>query len=386
MVLVLVPIGIMALWFFAYGSALTSQNQSTAHTNWLGWVLHQVAVPFKVTINLAVQLSKTIAHWMWPALNYAEKQLSGYFTGLSKFGLYHANQAHRTIVALNNTLAYVTGPWALTQAAKAKAATEATVAHYFQTKAPTLPQRRITQKDVDIEFQRLIEANFAKQLGDKFPKWDWDPSQWKKWLGVLPALGGAVVTQPRQAPQPQPAPNPKPSPNPAENPATQPTTLPHTDDNPNPDPGTQVVPGVVSGKDKWARGQIVQLKKRENHRWSHLGPLALLALTPLAIKTLIGLVECKNVGRSLKKFCGAPGHLVDDFLALLADFFILTNICTILPWLEQGFNLIEPAIAEVTAGAAAIACSDGYDKPAALRVPTLHLPPSPSRLPVLNLP
>lgn len=329
MVLVLVPIGIMALWFFAYGSALTSQNQSTAHTNWLGWVLHQVAVPFKVTINLAVQLSKTIAHWMWPALNYAEKQLSGYFTGLSKFGLYHANQAHRTIVALNNTLAYVTGPWALTQAAKAKAATEATVAHYFQTKAPTLPQRRITQKDVDIEFQRLIETNFAKQLGDKFPKWDWDPSQWKKWLGVLPALGGAVVTQPRQAPQPQPAPNPKPSPNPAENPATQPTTLPHTDDNPNPDPGVQVVPGVIPGKDKWARGQIVQLKKRENHRWSHLGPLALLALTPVAIKTLIGLLECRNVQRLRKPFCSMPSEFVNLLLGLAVAAMTVVELCQI---------------------------------------------------------
>lgn len=329
MVLVLVPIGIFALWFFAYGSALTSQNQAQSHTNWLGWVLHQVSIPFVTTLKLSVQLAKTIAHFMWPALNYAEKQVAGYFTGLSKYGLYHANQSHRTIVALNNTLAYVTGPWAVKEAAKAKKATEATISHLFQTKAPPLPQRRITQKDVDAEFQKLIDANFAKQLNDKFPKWDWDPSQWKKWLGVLPALGGAVVTQPHQAPQPQPAPNPKPSPNPADNPTTQPTTLPHTDDNPNPEPGTQVIPGVVAGKDKWARGQIVQLKKRENHRWSHLGPLALLALTPLAIKTLIGLLECKNVQRLRKPFCSMPSEFVSWLLGAAVAAMTAIELCNI---------------------------------------------------------
>lgn len=329
MVLVLVPIGIFALWFFAYGSALTSQNQAQSHSNWLGWVLHQVSIPFVTTLKLSVQLAKTIAHWMFPALKYAERQVAGYFVGISKYGLYHAKQAHRTIIALNNVLAYVTGTWAREEALRARKATEALVSHLSHTKAPSLPQRRITQKDADAEFERLIKANFAKQLKQDFPKFDWDPGQWKKWLGVLPALGGAVVTQPHHAPQPQPAPNPNPSPNPADNPATQPTTLPHTDDNPNPDPGTQVVPGVISGKDRWARGQIQQLKKRENSRWSHLGPLALLALTPLAIKTLIGLLECKNIQRLRKPFCSMPSEFVNWLLGIAVAAMTAIELCNI---------------------------------------------------------
>lgn len=386
MVLLAIPLGLLALWFLTTASALNSQNQAQANKDFWTQVAGWFVSPITWTIKESVFYAKVIAKWMWPGLKFAEKKVAGYFIGLSMYDLYNGRQRHRMIVALSNVQAWADKVLRREVTNESAALSRAWTIRHFNTAAPTKPQRRISQKDADAAFASLIAANFPKQLDKNFPKWDWDPNQWKKWLGVLPALGGAVVTRPHQAPQPQPQPNPKPSPNPAENPATQPTTLPHTDDNPNPEPGTQVVPGVVPGKDKWARGQIVQLKKRENDRWKHLGPLALLAMTPFALKTLIGLLECKNVGRSLKKFCGAPGHLVDDFLALLADFFILTNICTILPWLEQGFNLIEPAIAEVTAGAAAIACSDGYDKPAALRVPTLHLPPSPSRLPVLQLP
>lgn len=381
-----VGFGIVCLAMLTTGQALNSQNDAQANQDFWKWLASSALLPFVWATKESVHYAKVLAKWMYPGLKFAEVRVASYFGGISKYGLYHANQTHRTTVALLNTAKYVTGPWAVKEAQKAKAATEATISHLFQTKAPTGPQRKISQHDADIAFQKLIDANFTKHLKQDFPKFDWDPGRWRKFLGVLPALGGAVVTQPHQPPQPQPVPKTKPSPNPADNPTTQPTTLPHTDDNPNPDPGTQVVPGVISGKDKYARGQIAQLKKRETSRWKHLGPLALLALGPVAIHTLIGLVECKNIQRNLKRFCGAPSHIFDDLLALFADFFILTNICTILPWLEAGFNVIEPAIAEVTAGAAAVACSNGYDRPAELRVPTLHLPPKPARLPVLQLP
>ena len=50
----------------------------------------------------------------------------------------------------------------------------------------------------------MIAANFAKELNENFPQFDWDPGQWKKWLGVLPALGGAVVTTPKPKPPDRP--------------------------------------------------------------------------------------------------------------------------------------------------------------------------------------
>lgn len=386
MILLAIPLGLLALWFLTTASALNSQNQAQANKDFWTQVAGWFVSPIAWTIKESVFYAKVVAKWMWPGLKFAEQKVAGYFIGLSMYDLWNGRQRHRVIHALSNVQAWADKVLRREITNESRALSRADIAHWFTTKAPTKPQRRINTHDVDVEFQRLIEANFGRELTRKYPKWEWDPSQWKKYLGILPALGGAVVTQPHQAPQPQPQPKPKPSPNPADNPTTQPTTLPHTDDHPNPDPGTQVIPGVIAGKDKWARGQIVQLKRRETSRWRHLGPLALLALTPIAIQTLIGLLECKNVQRGLKKFCGMPGHLFNDFLALLADFFILTNICTILPWLEEGFNLIEPAIAEVTAGAAAIACSNNYARPAALRVPALRLPPSPSRLPVLQLP
>lgn len=300
-----VGFGIVCLAMLTTGQALNSQNDAQANQDFWKWLASSALLPFVWATKESVHYAKVLAKWMYPGLKFAETRVASYFGGISKYGLYHANQAHRTTVALLNLAKYVTGPWAVKEAQKAKAATAATVAHLFQTKAPTLPQRRITQKDADAAFQKLIEANFPKQLDKNFPKWDWDPKQWKKWLGVLPALGGAVVTQPHQAPQPQPKPNPKPSANPADNPATQPTTLPHTDDNPNPEPGTQVVPGVISGKDKYARGQIVNLKKRHVSLLHKLSPLAFLAVPLAGITALDGYLRCRNFRKLQKPLCAA---------------------------------------------------------------------------------
>lgn len=329
MVLLAIPLGILALWFLTTATALNSQNEAQSHKEFWSWLAAAAISPLTWALKESVFYAKVIAKWMWPGLKFAEKKVAGYFIGLSMYDLYNGRQRHRAIVALSNVQSWADKVLRREITNESRALARADISHWFTTKAPTKPQRRITTKDVDVEFQRLIEANFGRELNKNFPKWDWDPGQWKKWLGVLPALGGAVVTQPHQAPQPQPQPNPKPSPNPAENPATQPTTLPHTDDNPNPDPGTQVVPGVISGKDKWARGQIVQLKKRENHRWSHLGPLALLALTPLAIKTLIGLLECKNIQRLRKPFCSMPSEFVNFLLGIAAAALTAVELCNI---------------------------------------------------------
>lgn len=376
----------LAALFAVLGLTQVSNQLSGGFVNWLSEKLNSIPLFGPLSVFDVKRLDTWIAHHMASAFNYTATRGTKWFAHVGQAYKYNRDNAYRQTAALFNTLAYITGKWGPEQALRATAETKALVSHLAGTKAPTPPQRRITQHDADIAFQKLIDANFGKKLTEKFPKWEWDPSKWRKWLGVLPGLAPALTPHGQPGVVPKPIPQPRPAP--GQDPATRPSPGqdPHTDDSPNPDPGTHQVPSVAPGVDKWSRRQIHFLQKRHVSLLHRLGPLAFMALPVGGALLLQTLIRCKNFKRGLPKFCAAPSHLIDDFLALLTDFFILSNICTILPWLEQGFNLIEPAIAEVTAGAAAIACSDGYDKPIALRVPALHLPPSPSRLPVLQLP
>jgi hypothetical protein len=340
-------LGMVALFMLSYGSALNSQNQAQANQDFWSWLAATALSPITWTIKESVHYAKVVAHWMYPGLKFAEQKVAGYFGALSKYGTYHANQAHRTIVALHNTVKYLTGPWAVAQAQAIKAKTKGELAHYFQGRAPTVPQRRINQKDIDAAFKRLIEANFARELNDKFPKWDWDPSQWKKWLGVLPGLAPALTPHGQPTTPPQPQPQPQPHTNPADNPATQPTTLPHTDDNPNPDPGVHVVPGVVPGKDKWARGQIVNLQKRHVGLLHKLSPLAFLAVPLAGITALEGLLRCRNFRRLQKPFCSIPTELVNWLLGAAAAALTAIELCNIALFAAEAATLALPALEEL---------------------------------------
>lgn len=102
---------------------------------------------------------------------------------------------------------------------------------------------------------------------------------------------------------------------------------------------------------------------------------ALTATVAIGLQRLgLNHIRCENNKKIGRKICGLPGHLLDDLGSLLLDVFAFSAICQLLPLLEEGFNLIEPAIAEVTSGAAAVICRGGFAPPPALAVPSLRLP------------
>lgn len=386
MPLVLIGIATLALFYFALGSALQSASTAQAHTAWYVWITKAVlAVPIEAT-KLSIQLAKYLAHFMYPGLQYAEDHVSGWFQGLGQATKYNRDHAYRTSYALSNFATWVSTSFHEQILYDAEHAAKIANAKNALTKAPPLPQKRLTQHEVDIEFQRLIESLTPSQLEQIDPKRGWDKDKWLKYLGILPALGDHVVTTQPVQPAPVKVKTAQPVTPTVPIGPPQPTTLPHTDDAPNPEPGTQLVPGVVSAKDKWARGQIVKLRDFEESTRRHLGPLAFLAIPIAGITTLIGLLECKNVQRGLKGFCSMPSNLLNDLLALITDFLVLTNICTVLPWIEDAANEVLPFITEFTTGAAALACSGGRQISPTLTVPTLQLPPSTGTLPALQLP
>lgn len=350
--LIIIPLAAIIVLFFASGSALTSQNQSQAHGSfWTDLLLAPVALTVW-TVEESVKLAKYIAHYMFPALRSAEKAVAGWFAGHATIIEWQGNHAHRNSVALQNTVDWAKADLHDEILAKAKHDAAAEATKNALTKAPPTPQRRLTQHEVDAEFQKLIDGAFKTKLGEDFPKFDWEPGRWLKWLGIAPAVGGIIL-------HPQPTyPKPKPKTHTVAPPI--PVTTPHTDDHPNPDPGTQHVPGVVSGKDKWARGQIVKLNKKQTSILKHLGPLAFLALPIGAVATLIGLLECRNFSRFLNPFCSMPAHLLTDLLALITDFFILTDICEVITIVDDAFGVIVGPLTDFVDEAVGALCNGKY--------------------------
>jgi hypothetical protein len=120
-----------------------------------------------------------------------------------------------------------------------------------------------------------------------------------------------------------------------------------------------------------AKAEAARLRRIEK-KLTAVGIVGLLgiALARMGLRWL----RCSNVNRLGRAVCNAPVRWIDDLLGLLADYFILTNICVAIPWLESAFEQIAaPAIAELAAAGAGL-CGAGYEGGPALDVPALHLP------------
>lgn len=364
MPLVLIGIGVLAIMWFSLGSALTSSQQSQAHTQWYSWLAGAVvAIPVELT-KASIQLAKYLAHFMYPGLQYAETRVAQYFAGLGQQQKWTADHVYRQSLALGQFSAFVTTVFHRQILKEAEHTADIANAKNALTKAPPLPQRRITQHEADIRFQQLIGENFTSELKDKDPKFDWGKFKWIAFLGLGDLHQGAVVVAPRTPVKPQAPMKVQPLPKPSPIAPAQPTTLPHTDDKPTPDPGVQVVPGVVPGKDKWARGQIVRLKQFEISTRKHLGPLAFLAIPAAGITTLIGLLECKNFGRFARGICAIPTNLFNDLLGLLLDTLILGDICDVITLVQDAFGVVEGPLADFIGGVGGALCHGDYEEQA----------------------
>lgn len=385
-ILLAIPIEYILLFLVGVGMVLVGHPVSKGFVGWLAEKFVNLPLIGPLSLKQALRLNEWISNQLSTHVAATGGRVAHWFTGIGQAYKYNRDLSYRQALAVANLASWVEDPFHKLIVREAVKQAEGVFTKNQYTKAPPLPQRRITQKEADEAFKKLIESEFAIHLKEDFPQFEWKPKKWRKWLGIAGVAGGSIVIAPAPpTPQVQPIKKAKAPPKVKIGPP-QPTTLPRTDQPPHPQPGTQLVPGVISGKDEWARGQIVRLKKYEESTRKHLGPLALLALPAAAIGTLIGLIECKNFGRFGKALCSLPSNLFNDLLALLTDFLVLTNICTVIPWLEDAADVVLPFITEFTTGAAALACASGHDQALTLTVPTLQLPASPIGLPALQLP
>jgi hypothetical protein len=69
---------------------------------------------------------------------------------------------------------------------------------------------------------------------------------------------------------------------------------------------------------------------------------------------------------------------LDALLGLLGEVFLVTNICRVIPWLEEAFSVVASPLISTLAAAGAGLCAPGSSAAPPLDTPRLYLPASPS--------
>lgn len=143
--------------------------------------------------------------------------------------------------------------------------------------------------------------------------------------------------------------------------------------------GAAAIPGAVTIPALWK--EIHGLTKRNLRILKRLRRVeALLGVTGLAIAmaNVFGLPNWRcltrgNVGRTMRALCGTPTRLLDDLLGLIADVWIVENVCTLIPLLSSAASDVAVPIVDALTVAGAGLCK-GVRKPGALQGPTATLP------------
>jgi hypothetical protein len=133
------------------------------------------------------------------------------------------------------------------------------------------------------------------------------------------------------------------------------------------------IPRLWRGIDD-VESDLRKLAKRVSRTEALFGATAM----SLAIANVLGLrsANCLRkgpLGRVSRALCGAPTGLLNDLVGLLADFFILENVCTMLPWLETAASEIGTPVVEVLTEVGAGLCA-GASAPRPLRGPMPSVP------------
>lgn len=145
--------------------------------------------------------------------------------------------------------------------------------------------------------------------------------------------------------------------------------------------GAVAIPGALGIPLVWR--EIHGLTKRNLAIVRRLRRLeALLGVTGLAIAmaNVLGLganwrcLTRGNIGRTARKLCGLPSHVLDDLLGLLVDVVLVADICQVITLLTEGLSIIQGPIDTLVTVAEGALCHGDYNAPPAADV-TLDLPP-----------
>lgn len=130
----------------------------------------------------------------------------------------------------------------------------------------------------------------------------------------------------------------------------------------------------------WKRTRTIQNEWARAWKWIRSHPFAIpaavaTALTMAALRRAgLNWIRCSNWKRLGSSVCRMPNHLISDLLALVVDFALLTNICQVIPWLEDAFSATAAPLVTALTGVGAGLCDPSYGPPELLPKPSLYLP------------
>lgn len=292
--------------------------------------------------NKAIDLGIEFTQWLAPHFLENAHRIVNYFHQLGQLAFYAGHFAWRTattVANFDNWLLHVYLP------RKFSALTGHAV-DLTKTIYRTIPLSKAQLSHIESAIESHLRAAIAGTIPiavpHTWPKINWTPKRWREWLGLAAGAGALAL------------------------------------------------PGALAWEREFGKtlGKIESTVGTRLRKMNWLlafagaGTLVFAGLAKLGLQWL----KCGNVNRLGRVICKMPVNFLEDILGLLTDFLILTNICQVIPLLEDGFNLVEPLIVDFTSGAAALACADKYGSAPALSIPALRLPASPLGLPTLQLP
>lgn len=102
-------IGVLALFFFAYGSALAAHNTSTSFLGWLAEQAGNIPLFGPLTVKQLVRLDEWIASAMKPAFDYVDGKIAAFLSYIGQVSGYAANHGYRNSLALHNAFSWLLG-------------------------------------------------------------------------------------------------------------------------------------------------------------------------------------------------------------------------------------------------------------------------------------
>jgi hypothetical protein len=135
-------------------------------------------------------------------------------------------------------------------------------------------------------------------------------------------------------------------------------------------------PGGTFTLPKAWRGLTKRLARIEA-RLHRLEGLLAAAGMAVAMANVLGVsAKCLRkgpIGKVSRSLCGIPTHLLDDLLGILADIWIVENVCVLLPFLETAASKIGTPLVEALTVAGAGICP-GHSAPKPLLGPKATVP------------
>lgn len=112
-----------------------------------------------------------------------------------------------------------------------------------------------------------------------------------------------------------------------------------------------------------------------SHPWTLVTPAFVGAVAVALARLGLDWIRCPTAKAVFRKRGCNLWNGLDDVLGLFVDVALITNMCRVIPWLEEGFSLTAaPLVAALTKAGAGL-CDPSFGPPELLPAPGLYLPP-----------